>query len=81
MVKHSLLGGVLRESFLIHFRNLIEFLYAPRKFPTDSIAADYLDDVACSPSVGGYADVSAAFLCLVPSLLIWRTLSLSEISS
>lgn len=43
-------GGALRESFLIHFRNLIDFLYAPRKFKTDAVAADYLDGVLWVPN-------------------------------
>ena len=43
-------GGALRESFLVHFRNLIDFLYAPRKFKTDAIAADYLDGVSWTPN-------------------------------
>ena len=36
-------GGALAECFLLHYRNLIDFLYAPRKFKTDAVAADYLD--------------------------------------
>ena len=36
-------GGALAECFLLHYRNLIDFLYAPRKSNTDAIAADYLD--------------------------------------
>jgi hypothetical protein len=34
-------GGALGESFLVHLRNLIDFLYAARKYPTDAIASDY----------------------------------------
>ena len=49
MVQNSVLGGVLRECFLIHFRNLIEFLYAPRKFTKDAIAADYVNGAASWP--------------------------------
>jgi hypothetical protein len=44
-------AGTLRESFLIHFRNLIDFLYEPRKFKTDAIAADYLDTAPWKPNV------------------------------
>ena len=43
-MENSNRGGVMREAFLIHFRNLIDFLYAPRKFKTDAIAAHYLDN-------------------------------------
>jgi hypothetical protein len=36
-------GAVLGESFLLHFRNLIDFFYTPGKYPTDVVASHYTD--------------------------------------
>jgi hypothetical protein len=36
----------VREAFLIHYRNLIDFVYQKKKWPTDAVAIDYIADWA-----------------------------------
>ena len=42
----GLMQSALLESYLIHLRNLIDFLYRPRDRDDDVIAADFFDDPA-----------------------------------
>jgi hypothetical protein len=42
----GLLRNAVLDSFLIHARVLVDFFYRERKYPTDAVAGDYLDDVA-----------------------------------
>ena len=36
-------GGLIREAFLVHYRNLIDFFYERKGRPSDARAADYMD--------------------------------------
>ena len=45
-------GGLIREAFLIHFRNLLDFFYGSKTFATDALADDYMDSSsAWTPNV------------------------------
>jgi hypothetical protein len=36
-------GGLVREAFLVHYRNLIDFFYEKKGWPSDARAADYIE--------------------------------------
>lgn len=43
-------GGIARESFLLHFRNVAQFLYGKEKFPNDCVVQHYLNGVTWTPT-------------------------------
>ena len=49
-------GGLIREAFLIHFRNLLDFLYGTKKHGDDVLATDYTADTLWKPAPPSWLD-------------------------
>jgi hypothetical protein len=43
-------GGIARESFLVHFRNVVQFMYGQEKFANDCLVTHYLGGVSWTPT-------------------------------
>jgi len=55
------LNNALIESFVVHFRNIIDFLYVDRPRPTDVVASDFFDPAAWEsrkPPLSGTLDTA-----------------------